>query len=340
MDFASAIAKIYEHLEADNVEGAVMASFRVARSAQDHLATIVFLRELHPGKDEVARTLYDDTSHLSKEAQKFVWERSLDRWLEVHTMDVPISPDDGDEDRTVLKVAAGDIQAELKQWEAALADLTPPHGMSPFDTAAFHDSSNSQRARIRMRMMALQTIKSRLKTRCFNYAVQIEKQLGLQGRNQALLWNVENDVNNYFKERFEDVFYKLVKASQLASSSQTEDAALLLTEVRRVLRAAADFFYPPREGPVVCADGQSRQLGEEQYMNRLEEFLVRKMRTSTAKELATAELKLLATFMRRLNNLASKGVHAEVSHAESRQGLVGLYMFLSTITQHFPQAST
>jgi hypothetical protein len=40
----------------------------------------------------------------------------------------------------------------------------------------------------------------------------------------------------------------------------------------------------------------------------------------------------LAVFLRRLNDVASKGVHAQVSALEAaRQGLVGVYMFLSNV---------
>jgi hypothetical protein len=339
MDFAQAVARIFDHLENDKVEAATMACLRVARSSQDHLNAAIFLRELNPNKEEVLRTLYDDAQHLSDEAKKFVWERSLDRWLEIHTMEFALSTTNGGEERTVLKVAAGDIDPELAQWQATLAELTPPSGLSPFDAAAFHDSANSERARIRLRMTALSTIRSRLKTRCLNYAIQIEKQLASQDRNQAFLWVVQNEVNNYCKERAPDVFQKLQKASLLAASSDPEDAALLLTEVRRALKAAADHFYPPRTEPVVCSDGKERLLGEDRYLNRLNEYLATSMPASRSRELAAAELALLDAFMRRLNEMASKGVHATVTPAEARQGLVGTFLFLSTITQQGPTPS-
>ncbi len=334
MDYGKSIARIFDHLENDNVEAATMACLRVARFAQDHLNAAFFLRELYPNKDEVVRMIYSDTHHLKEEAGKYVFENSFERWLELHTLDFAFPSENDLEDRTVLKVAAGEIDAELAQWEGTLQDLTPPLGVSQFDAAAFHDAANRERANIRLRIGALNTIKSRLKTRCLNYAIQIEKQILAQDHNQAFLWAVENDVNNYFKQRDNDVYQKLQKASALASSIESEDGALVLTEVRRALKAAADHFYPPTTEPVICADGKERVLGADRYLNRLNEYLATKMTASAAKELAKAELALLDAFMRRLNDLASKGVHAEVSPGEARQGLVGIFMFLSTIIQH------
>ena len=85
---------------------------------------------------------------------------------------------------------------------------------------------------------------------------------------------------------------------------------------------------------IVCADGKERGLGDEQYLNRLNEFVARRLARSTSKEMIVAELEHLATFFRRLNEMASKGVHGPVTLAESRQGLVGLYFFLFNVCQH------
>jgi hypothetical protein len=79
MNYEEAIARIYEHLENDHVEKAVMGCLRVARAAKDYLNAAIFLRELYPNKTEVVRALYDDTAHLNKEAQKFLYETSLNR---------------------------------------------------------------------------------------------------------------------------------------------------------------------------------------------------------------------------------------------------------------------
>jgi transposase len=87
MDYARVLARIYEHLEEDHAEKAVMGCLRVARSSSDHLNAAMFLRELYPDKREVGRVLHRDICHLNEEAQKLLFEASFDRWLELHTLD-------------------------------------------------------------------------------------------------------------------------------------------------------------------------------------------------------------------------------------------------------------
>jgi hypothetical protein len=80
--------------------------------------------------------------------------------------------------------------------------------------------------------------------------------------------------------------------------------------------------------PVVCQDGNTRTLGEEQYLNRLDEFCRVSFGGDSSSKLLRAELDYLSVLIRRINEVASKGVHAEVTSAEARQGLLGLYIFL------------
>lgn len=341
MNYDQAIARVYEQLASDHVENALMECLRIARGLNDYLQSAIFLRELYPERRELARMMYDDASHLNAEQLKFLSDKSLDRWLEIHTVETLLLDedhvDDPGEKRNVLKIGIGEIDGGLQQWERTIADMVVPPGMTPFDAAAFTDRFTREKASIRLRMNAMRTIKARLKSRCLNYAIQIERQISLQRRSQGFLEVVQNDVNNFFKARSDEVYTKLAKATELATSTDVEDSALVLTEVRRALKSAADFFYPPKPGMTTCADGVERALGDEQYLNRLQEFLARRLARSTSRDLLRAELDHLAAFMRRLNEVASKGVHSLVTLEESKQGLVGLYFFLFNVCQHLVQ---
>ena len=114
----------------------------------------------------------------------------------------------------------------------------------------------------------------------------------------------------------------------------------MLTQVRRAIKSVADHFFPPIAGSVMCSDGTERQLGDEQYMNRLQEFLAIQSTKSTSSDLLRAELEHLQLFARKLNSIASKGVHADVSLSEAKQGFLGLYMFLYNICNRLEEKSS
>jgi hypothetical protein len=286
---------------------------------------------------EVARVIHDDASHLKKEAQKFLYEKSLEYWMELHTLDYSLASDDDGEERNILDIGVGELDPELEKWERSIEDMTIPLGMGESDTAAFTDQYNNKKTQIRLRIQATHTIKERIKTRCLNYAISIERQLEAQRKTQSFLEQAQNDVNNYFKAHSDDVYTKLQKAAQLVESDNPEDLSLLLTQVRRAIKAAADFFYPPSDQKIKCSDGIERVLDDKQYLNRLQEFLEANLAKSSSRDLLYAELDYLGAFARRLNKVASKGVHAAVSMSEAKQGLLGLYLFLYNVCSHLQE---
>jgi hypothetical protein len=329
MDYTSIIERVYGHLENDHVEKAVMACLRLARNTHDYLNATIFLHELNDDKEQTQKVFYDETVKLNDEARKFLWQRALDVWLAGRTL--PYSLDSHDDKKNVLCLGAGDLDSQIVQLERSIQDMAIPPGMGEFDTAAFTDRYMSKKSAMRLRINAVQTVRQRIKTRCLNYAIGLEKQLQAQQKTELFLQKVQTEVNNYFKARCEDVYTKLYKASQLVDSNDIEDYSALLGHIRRAMKAVADHFCPPVPQPVVCVDGIERKLGDEQYLNRLQEFLATTFPPASATELLGAELALLVAFARKLNDISSKGVHATVSGEEAKQALLGLYMFLYNV---------
>ncbi|MCI5164685.1 MAG: hypothetical protein D3903_01015 [Candidatus Electrothrix sp. GM3_4] len=322
------VEKIFDHVENDEIDKAVFCCMRLSRKIGDIFNLIMFMRELSLDKEQFNNSFYDETLKLKEEARKFLYETTRKHWLEERALDYSIT---GDSSNSVVKHGAGEIQKEIDDILIHIEDYNVPQGMGEFDTAAFTDSYTSVKARLRLKKSALITVKDRIRSRCFNYASRIEKQLELQNNTISFLGEIQNNVNNYFAIISEETFSKLKKALSLIGSDDIEDHALLLTSIRRAIASVADFFYPPQKGEVECCDGIKRMMGKDQYLNRLHEFCFSKFSSSTSNELIRAELEQLMTFAKKLNNIASKGVHAEVTALEAKQGLVGLYLFLSNM---------
>ncbi len=234
--------------------------------------------------------------------------------------------------KDVLTIGISEIESELELWDRTITDMQVPTGMGVYDTAAFADEYSNQKTTIRLRVKALQTVKQQIKTRCLDYAIRIECELKAKNKSQSFLAQIHTDVNNYLKSHSEDVYTKLNKAAELVDSNDLEDCSLLLTQVRRAIKASADFLYPPKKEMVKCKDGIKRDLGNDQYLNRLQEYIAITFDNSSSRDLLRSELEYLANFARRLNDVASKGVHADVNPVEAKQGLLGLYMFLYNVT--------
>lgn len=328
MEYKLLIEKVFDYLEKDEVDKAVMGCLRISRNLNDHLYTSIFLRELHPKNEEFARVLFDDISNLKKETFEFLNEKSFKQWTARRTLEIIKEENENGENRNVLSIAVGDIQPRIEYLSGQIEDKTISPGMSGYDTAYFTDIFNEQKIYLRNQILYIKTVKERIKTLCLNYVIKIEKQLLTQEKSESFIQSSYNTVNNYFKSYSEDVYNKLQKATQFIDSKDPEDFSLLLTEVRRAFKSVADYFYPPISEPTVCSDGKTRDLGEEKYLNRLQEYIKSNIPKSTSTDLIISEFEYLSVFARKLNEIASKGVHSDVTQEEAKQGLIGLYLFL------------
>ena len=331
MNIETSVERIFDYLENDHVEKATMLCLRVARNLKDYLFIAVFLRDMQPNNGEFMRIVYDDISHLNNEMQNKIVDLSDRYWFETHTLDFSLGKDEKGRDLNILAVGIADIEKEIENNEKIIEDYKVPTGMGPLDTAVFTDKYVNFKTQLRLRTKGLNRIKSLIKNRCLNYAIKIELQIQNQQKTKSFLLETQNTVDNYFKIQNEDIFNKLNKALKLVDSKDTEDLSLLLTEVRRCIKSVADHFYPPRDGTIKCADGKERKMTDENYLNRLNEYLVTKFEKSSARDLLKSEYDYLSVFTRRLNDIASKGVHSDITIIEAKQALLGLYMFLYNI---------
>lgn len=328
------IERIFDHVENGAIDKAVFTCIRLSRKLDDKYNTIIFLRELYPDKKQFERAFYEETIKLTEKGQSFLYENTFEYWVEERTLSFSFTDDPN---QTVLAMGVGAIQRETLNIKDKISDFVVPKGMGQFDTAAFTDRHSETVSRLRLRASALTTILERIRTRCFNYASSIEKQLDSQRKTNSFLSDTQNSVNNYFASRSKDVFNKLQKAASLIDSRSEEDRALLLTSIRRCIKSTANYFYPPSKKEINCSDGVKRKMGDEQYLNRLYEFCSTTFASSTSKDLIKSEVEYLMAFARKLNDVASKGVHSEATSSEAKQGFVGLYLFLSNVINKLEQ---
>lgn len=139
---------------------------------------------------------------------------------------------------------------------------------------------------------------------------------------------IRDRVDNILLDVCPEAVEKFMSAYERLGSQSTEDWSLALTACRRVIKAVADSIFPP-----VDESRDGRKLGEEQYINRLWAFLDDHLEASSDKDLAKAHVNYLGSFLQRLNEKASKGVHASVGYEEAVRAVLYTYLTLGDILE-------
>ena len=318
----------YKLLEDDKLTQAVSVCLRIARKNKDYINIAIFLKELSTDKRISYETFINDTNHFDKDVQKQLFDFGLERWLNERNPSYSTQKDDNQ--KCYIK-SVGELIADIKDLEDSINDFNTPSGMTPIDTAYYEIENQNKKVNARNYLGELYTIKERIRARCINYLITIERQIESQKKADTIQYDFINEVNNYYKELDKNIYDKLLKTLELLKNSDDESNSLLLTEVRRTIKAVADYHYPPVDNEAICSDGQKRLLGENEYLNRLEEFINTSVKKSISKELLLLEFDNLNKIIKKLNKLSSKGVHSSVSKREAKQCFISFYNFLSNI---------
>jgi DNA uptake protein ComE-like DNA-binding protein len=160
----------------------------------------------------------------------------------------------------------------------------------------------------------------------YSWSKKLYKTLSF-GEIPSRQFNVIRDrVDSLLLDTCPEAIEKFMSAYERLSSSSSEDWSQALTAARRVIKSVADTIYPPRD-----TTKGDRKLGEEQYINRLWAFLDEHAISGSDKDMAKAHVNYLGSFLQRLNDKASKGVHADVSYNEAVKAVLYTYLTLGDI---------
>ena len=99
---------------------------------------------------------------------------------------------------------------------------------------------------------------------------------------------------------------------------------------RRILKEVADNLYPSTD-EVIKIGKKEIKLGEEQYINRLIQYIDGKSNSKTYKNIVGSSLEDIGKKLDALNDAACKGTHADVTKFEAERYLIYTYLFLGDI---------
>jgi hypothetical protein len=102
----------------------------------------------------------------------------------------------------------------------------------------------------------------------------------------------------------------------LGRQGELSGRAQAATSCRRAMEVLADALYPPRPEPVVGLDGVERGMRSNQPVNRLTQFAQERSVGGPAGDVLLARLREFNRLLGRQYNLASKGVHEDLTVEE------------------------
>lgn len=122
-----------------------------------------------------------------------------------------------------------------------------------------------------------------------------------------------------------DALQMFAAAQDRARSASSEEWSQATASLRRIMKEVADRLYPATD--LVVDD---HALGEEQYVNRLWQF-VRERATGDRQDMLAAQVQYLGQRIDVLYEFACKGTHHKITQADIELAVVHLYLLLADL---------
>ena len=201
-------------------------------------------------------------------------------------------------------------------------------------------SDAADKAEMDLRAGQDRMILSRIRSRTHFYLCRCEAEMALGSAAANVFDRHRSRVDATLIALAPDVLEQFSAAYRRSRDGDSESRAHALTSCRRILKAVADIAFPPRTEPLVDGNGRERKVGPGEYKNRILAFVDEAPRQTAASVIAAT----FADFDRRLtalNELDSKGVHADVTQSEVDLCVVQTYLLageLLTVHAEVPPA--
>ena len=172
----------------------------------------------------------------------------------------------------------------------------------------------------------MQTIRGRL----YQYVLQTYQYLKYGNAAEGTFAAFRVLADQKLKKLCPQAIDKLSASYNNLNSSNPEDWANAVHSCRRILIDLADALYPPRKEPVIVGRKEIK-VGEEQYTNRLVQFIAGRSESETYRDVVGADLSNIGKRLDAIYSAGNKGTHEEVSKDEAARYIVHTYLLISDI---------
>lgn len=250
------------------------------------------------GREEADRTMVE-------RAERYIQNRSV------------ASMEDG-----VFGGSIDGVEQHLQRLKTAAGDPSAAQYMTQIDAYLYLEKLEKVGAQLLPQTAAFENILNRVRQSVYDYLIEAESEL-LKGQIESSLFiRGESYVVQRLQEVSPESLEKYRAAELRISEGSAESYAQALTSCRRMIKSLADSLYPPTNIAIKGIDGKERVLGDDQFMNRLLQYAIDRLGKSTHVKLVEETMNSLGNRISKLNSLASKGVHQDVTLVEAESCLM------------------
>lgn len=174
-----------------------------------------------------------------------------------------------------------------------------------------------------------------IKNTAHQYLTELHEILKFSGTVTSSFDLLKNAVDDRLLDLDPEIAEQLMLAFKSVSSNNKEEWSHALTTCRRLLESLADKLYPASDLVI-----GKRTFKQNQFVNRLWQFMNDAIESDSNKEIAKSHVDYLGLWLERTNKITNKGVHDEVSQLEATKAIFHIYLMLADLLDYLDPSVT
>ncbi|NEU29947.1 hypothetical protein GN156_04040 [bacterium LRH843] len=171
----------------------------------------------------------------------------------------------------------------------------------------------------------------KVKSKLYEFIFNINYELKFGDITEDIFIRKRLTVDTILKDICPEAIQKFISVYENLKSDNDEDWANAVHTCRRIIKEVADTVYPPSEEPITLPNGKLIKIGEDQYINRLIQFIDSKSTSEKFTSIVGSHLKFIGERLDSVHEAANKGTHTEVTLEEAERYIIYTYLVIGDI---------
>ncbi|MGE7751729.1 hypothetical protein [Lysinibacillus fusiformis] len=171
----------------------------------------------------------------------------------------------------------------------------------------------------------------KVKSRLYEYVINVNYELKFGEITEDIFTRKRKAVDTALKDISPEAIQKFISVYENLKSNNDEDWANAVHTCRRIIKEVADDLYPPSNTPIELPNGKTLKIGEDQYINRLIQYIDSKSTSEKFSSIVGSHLKFIGERLDGVHEAANKGTHAEVTLDEAERYIIYTYLVIGDI---------
>lgn len=171
----------------------------------------------------------------------------------------------------------------------------------------------------------------KVRSRLYQYVFNLNYELKFGEITEDIFTRKRITVDTKLKDICPEAIQKFISVYKNLKSDNDEDWANAVHTCRRIIKEVADVLYPPSDEPINISEGKKIKIGEDQYINRLIQYIESKSTSEKFSSIVGLHLKFIGERLDGVHEAANKGTHAEVTLEEAERYIIYTYLVIGDI---------